>query len=115
MTALEYFRRVAPEYAAMSDLDVTVWLTMAESLISVDQLGSERAAMATAYYAAHLIKSSEQAASGAAGAVVSEREGDLARTYAEPSTGDAWNAYFRMYKSITAGLGVGIMTRVGAI
>ena len=48
MTALEYFRLLAPEYAATIDATVNKWLTMAGNLIVVGCLDAERAAMAQA-------------------------------------------------------------------
>ena len=80
MTPLEYFRLLAPEFASVADATVNSWLTMAGNLIAVGCLDAERAAMAQALYAAHLLALSEGGSVGV-GAIVSEREGDLSRTY----------------------------------
>ena len=55
MTELEYFRLLAPEFASVPDATVNSWLTMAGNLIVVGCLDAERAAMAQALYAAHLL------------------------------------------------------------
>lgn len=117
MTALEYFRLYATEFSAVIDADVNKWLTMAGSLIVLDCLDTERAAMATALYAAHLLKLSTLAASssGVSGAITSEREGDLQRSYAEASgsqTVTGQTSYGRQYLDITrVCAGSAIMTR----
>jgi len=118
MTALEYFRLFATEFAAVIDADVNKWLTMAESLIVTDCLEAEPAAMAKALYAAHLLKMSSLAGSGAssgAGAITSEREGDLARTYGEASGSNTLigqTSYGRQFLDITRPCaGSAILTR----
>lgn len=120
MTALEYFRLLAPEFTevAVPDETVTVWLTIAGNLIA--ECGdAERAAMALALYAAHLLKLSQTQGSGsstAQGAITSEREGDLQRTYAAVKGSDTWlgqTGYGQQYLEVTrACFGLGIMTRV---
>ena len=114
MTELEYFRLLAPEFASVTDATVNSWLTMAGNLIVVGCLDAERAAMAQALYAAHLLTLST--AGGAVGAVVSEREGDLSRTYATIKGGDTLlgsTSYGQQYIDLTRPcFGVNIMTRV---
>ena len=114
MTELEYFRLLAPEFASVPDATVNSWLTMAGNLIVVGCLDAERAAMAQALYAAHLLTLST--AGGAVGAVVSEREGDLSRTYATIKGGDTLlgsTSYGQQYIDLTRPcFGVNIMTRV---
>ena len=114
MTELEYFRLLAPEFASVPDATVNSWLTMAGNLIVVGCLDAERAAMAQALYAAHLLTLST--AGGAVGAVVSEREGDLSRTYATIKGGDTVlgsTSYGQQYIEITRPcFGVNIMTRI---
>ena len=114
MTELEYFRLLAPEFASVTDATVNSWLTMAGNLIVVGCLDAERAAMAQALYAAHLLALST--AGGAVGAVVSEREGDLSRTYATIKGGDTLlgsTSYGQQYIDLTRPcFGVNIMTRV---
>ena len=113
MTELEYFRLLAPEFASVADATVNSWLTMAGNLIAVGCLDAERAAMAQALYAAHLLTLST---AGAAGAIVSEREGDLSRTYATIKGGDTAlgsTSYGQQYIDLTRPcFGVNIMTRV---
>ena len=114
MTELEYFRLLAPEFASVPDATVNSWLTMAWNLIVVGCLDAERAAMAQALYAAHLLTLST--AGGAVGAVVSEREGDLSRTYATIKGGDTVlgsTSYGQQYIELTRPcFGVNIMTRI---
>ena len=114
MTELEYFRLLAPEFASVPDATVNSWLTMAGNLIVVGCLDAERAAMAQSLYAAHLLTLST--AGGAVGAVVSEREGDLSRTYATIKGCDTLlgsTSYGQQYIDLTRPcFGVNIMTRV---
>ena len=114
MTKLEYFRLLAPEFASVPDAAVNSWLTMAGNLIEVGCLDAERAAMAQALYAAHLLTLST--AGGAVGAVVSEREGDLSRTYATIKGCDTvlgYTSYGQQYIELTRPcFGVNIMTRI---
>ena len=114
MTELEYFRLLAPEFASVPDATVNSWLTMAGNLIVVGCMDAERAAMAQALYAAHLLTLST--AGGAVGAVVSEREGDLSRTYATIKGGDTVlgsTSYGQQYIEFTRPcFGVNIMTRI---
>ena len=115
MTALEYFRLLAPEYAATIDATVDKWLAMADLQAAETCFTDERAAMAKALYAAHLLALSEGGASEG-GAIVSEREGDLSRTYATIKGGDTLlgsTSYGQQYIDLTRPcFGVNIMTRV---
>lgn len=117
MTPLEYFRVLAHEFAAVPDASVNVWLQMALDVINVEGLDAERAAMAQALYAAHLLTTSSSAATGGGGRgqVTSEKEGDLQRTYATLSSSTTWlgaTHYGQMYLEITRVCGgVGILTR----
>jgi len=71
--------------------------------------------MAKGLYAAHLLALSEGSASSG-GAIVSEREGDLSRTYATIKGGDTLlgsTSYGQQYIDLTRPcFGVNIMTRV---
>ena len=115
MTALEYFRLLAPEYAATFDATVNQWLAMADLQAAETCFTDDRAAMAQALYAAHLLALSEGGASSG-GAIVSEREGDLSRTYAAIKGGDTLlgsTSYGQQYIDLTRPcFGVNIMTRV---
>lgn len=113
MTALEYFRLLAPEYSATLDATVNQWLSVADLQAAETCFTDDRAEMAQALYAAHLLALST--AGGAAGAVVSEREGDLSRTYATIKGGDTVlgsTPYGQQYIELTRPcFGVNIMTR----
>jgi hypothetical protein len=120
MTALEYFRLLASEYATVNDTTVGTWLTVAGNIIRTDYLDAERANMALALYAAHMLAMSQMTATGgafASGNVTSEKEGDLQRTYGAMVASDTWlgqSAYGQQYLALTQAGGVGIMVR-GAI
>lgn len=82
MTALEYFRMFATEFAAIDDADVSKWLALAANDVYAPCLSDEEMARAQALYAAHLLKQSQDAASGGSrGMITSEKEGDLTRSY----------------------------------
>lgn len=119
MTALQYFRLLAPEFASIVDATVNTWLTVAGSLIEVGCLDAERVAMAQALYAAHLLRlttTQGNAGNSALGPVTSEREGDLQRTYGAVKGSDTWlgqTTYGQQYIQVTnACFGSAIMTAV---
>lgn len=119
MTPLEYFRLLAPEFASVADATVNSWLTIAGNLIAVGCLDAERAAMAQALYAAHLLSLTTRSGQGGAaalGPVTSEREGDLQRSYSGVKGGDTYlgqTSYGQQYLDITKVCsGSAIMTRV---
>lgn len=66
MTALEYFRLIAPEYSSTLDATVNQWLAVANIQAAETCFADDRAAMAQALYAAHLLTLST--AGGAVGA-----------------------------------------------
>jgi hypothetical protein len=118
MTALQYFRLLAPEFASISDAIVNQWLTIAEMFVPTGCIDAEKYAMATALYAAHLIKQSIVSASGGAvGPVTMEKEGDLARSYGTTKGDDSVlgsTTYGLQYMQVTAACyGSAIMTRYG--
>ena len=120
MTALEYFRVVGKQFAALSDADVQVWLSMAEMLGSAGCLMGDPANLATALYAAHLLQldSQNSTGEGGRGPIKSEKEGDLARTYAAASGSNDWyslSPYGLQYGQMIIGCNGGaIMTRYGS-
>ena len=118
MTPLEYFRLLAPEFSSVYDATVEVWLTVAGNIVVVDCLDDERAAMATALYAAHMLClsiRSAQSGGGAVGQITSEKEGDLQRTYASIKNSENYigqTSYGIQYDDLTKVCsGVAIMTR----
>lgn len=119
MTELDYFRILAPEFASVADTTVNQWLSVAGNLTETGCLDTERAAMARALYAAHLLSLSTRSGQGGAaalGAVTSEEEGDLQRSYGGLKGGDTYmgqTSYGQQYLDITkACFGAAIMTRV---
>lgn len=120
MTELEYFRLLAPAFASVPDATVQQWLTVARNVAATGCLDAERAAMAIALYAAHLLHLTQTQGSGAAtaqGTIVREREGDLEREYGAVKGSDSWlgqSGYGQQYLDVTKGcFGAAIMTRYG--
>jgi hypothetical protein len=118
MDALEYFRFLAPEFDGFDDATVNQWLSVAEKLVNVGCLDAERSAMALALYAAHMLSISlrtEQGGSSSLGAVTSEKEGDLQRSYSGLKGADTYlgqTNYGQQYIEVTrACFGSAIMTR----
>lgn len=119
MTELQYFRLLAPEFADVDDTTVNQWLSVAGNLANTGCLDTERAAMARALYAAHMLSLTTRSGQGGAaalGAVTSEKEGDLQRSYGGVKGGDTYmgqTSYGQQYLDITrACFGAAIMTRV---
>lgn len=113
MNSLQYFRMFAPEFAAVLDADVNAWIAISVATISAACLDAERLAMLHAYNAAHLISLSKRSG-GAVGAVTSESEGDLSRSYAgSGNAGDFGQTQYGMQAAqlIQACVGATIMTR----
>jgi len=85
--ALTDFRRIAKEFAAVSDDDVNDWIAEASQLTSSEPFGSNYP-LAMAYYAAHLMKSfdtdaSDDVETGNAGPITQVKTGPLSETYAD--------------------------------
>lgn len=120
MTALQYFRLFAPEFASVSDEDAGIWIAMAQSIVDASRLGSPREEMAQALYAAHMLALAQRTESGGAftqGAVTSEKEGDLSRSYGEVTGSNSYlgqTAYGLQYMDLmAAGFGATLVTRFG--
>lgn len=140
MSSLDYFRMVAPQYATLSDADVVSWLSMANLLYEASCLNTNQNNLAGAYLAAHLISMNQLQSSMTEGSdecgsisssepiarttLISEKEGDLQRSYANPYTNSNSDSksgassykdtfYGKMFLQITAPcFGGGILTRV---
>lgn len=114
-TSLQYFRLLATEFASVIDATVNTWLDIAAQDVYTPCLNAEELARANALMAAHLMKLSSDAASGVAGPIKSEREGDLSRTYgsiAGDNTVLGSTTYGMQYLQLTAlCFGASIMTR----
>lgn len=117
MTQLEWFRILAPEFASTPDATVNAQLAAAALFVNVGCLDTDRANAAAALYAAHMMWAAANAGSGASGAIKSEREGDLSRTFGSIKGDDSWlgqSPYGLQYLDITAVcFGSGLMTRYG--
>lgn len=116
MTDLQWFRMLCPEFSGILDATVNQWLALAASDVYAPCLSADDLARAQALYAAHSLKLSQDAANGIAGAVKSEREGDLSRSYGNlygDSTLLGSTPYGLQYKSLTDRcFGATIMTRM---
>ena len=119
MAELEYFRLLAPEFASVADATVNQWLSVAGNLVNVGSLDTERAAMARALYAAHMLSLTTRSGQGGAaalGPVTSEKEGDLQRSYGGVKGGDTYmgqTSYGQQYIELMRPcFGVNIMTRI---
>lgn len=119
MTALEYFRFLAPAFEAVEDSTVSSWITMSENLTNTGCLDDERKAMANALYAAHLLAvtpSATDSSSCGGGSVKRQKEGDLEVEFTALQGSDTWagqTPYGQQYLDITKVCsGYGILTRV---
>lgn len=120
-TALQYFRIVGKQFAAIPDADVQVWLDMAGTLGAAGCLMGDPANLAAALYAAHLmyLDAENMTGEGGRGPIKSEKEGDLARTYGSVGgSASGWlslSPYGLQYDQMLVGcVGSGIMTRYGS-
>ena|SRR5436190_17343847 len=122
-TALEYFRQLAPEFAAVSDDVVTAWIATAQvfNAAATAHLDTEQKNAADALYAAHLMWIQVYQKGGSVkGAVIKEKVDVIEVQYADPnSTGGATDWYTQspyggLYLQLTgASFGGNIMTRFG--
>lgn len=118
MTVLEAFRLLAPGFAAMTDDAVSKYLTLTASFLDQGCLPDDAWINVQALMAAHVISMGERsAASGTAGPITSEREGDLARSYGGVARDSGWlgqTTYGQMIDDLYARFcGPCIMTRMG--
>lgn len=109
----------ASEFECTNAATVNRWLGVADALIDVACLDADRAAMAQAYYAAHMMSLNLRASLGGSanlGPVTREVEGDLERAYGSLKGSDKYlgqTTYGQQYIEITKAChGAGIMTRV---
>lgn len=126
MTTLETFRLVAPEFSAVNDATVNNAITFVSDEISESKFGSLYT-KALAYLAAHFFAwnaiATAGSTSGAAvgGRIVSEKEGDLSRSYADNGSQVSSSftdnlertAYGLEYKRLARKRIVPILTRMG--
>lgn len=119
MTSLQWFRFFASEFSALTDAEVNALIAAATVFVSTAGLNTDQANAALALYAAHLQWVSVNHTSGSEikGNVKSEKEGDLARTYASMKGDDTWlgqSPYGLQFNDIMmAKVGGCIMTRYG--
>ena len=121
---LKVFRVIAPEFAEMTDEEVTEMLELFAPMVSKHTFGNKYN-LAVAYFVAHIISlnnvytTTAGASSDASVAGVKrEKEGDLEREYAIPDASDYMSLlyktyYGRMYLQIMKLCAIGIKTRFG--
>lgn len=119
-TAAEFFRIIAKQFAdTVSDADLAVWLNIASLNGGVACLVGDRANLALALYAAHMLylDATNTTGEGGRGSIKSEKEGDLARTYGSTVGDGTWlglSPYGTQYSDMLLGCtGAGITTRFG--
>lgn len=89
MSTLELYRELIPEHSAVLDAVVSRWLAFAIRRHDAESFGAVYAD-AMVFYAAHRVQRQPGSGApgappaGAVGALVSQRDGDLSRTYAAP-------------------------------
>jgi len=93
MTSLELYRILIPGHAAVLEATITTWLTLASIRHSAAEWGAVYA-YAMVFYAAHQIEVTPGTGAGSGdagvvGPVISQRDGDLSRTYAAPAISSA--------------------------
>ena len=121
---LKVFRVIAPEFAEMTDEEVTEMLELFAPMVSKHTFGNKYN-LALAYFVAHIISlnnvyttTSGASADNSVSGVKREREGDLEREYAIPDASDYMSLlyktyYGRMYLQIMKLCAIGIKTRFG--
>ena len=94
---LKIFRVIAPEYAEMTDLQVTGVIELFAPMVSKHTFGAKYN-LAVAYYIAHTITlqklyttTAGASSNPAVGGVKREKEGDLEREYAVSGLSDQWD------------------------
>ena len=121
---LKVFRVIAPEFANLTDEEVTAMLELFSPMVSKNTFGTKYN-LALAYFVAHIIAlnglyATAQGSStdGSVAGVKREKEGDLEREYAIPDASDYMSLlyktyYGRMYLQIMKLCAIGIKTRFG--
>lgn len=112
-TQLEVVRMIAPEFAYKTDQEVLAFLDLAPLYIDPMLYHEDKRGLAIALQACSLMLLAQSSASGASGgAVVSEREGDLSRSYATGRNGDPVDIYRSQLNSLVCIASMPIMTRI---
>lgn len=121
---LKVFRVIAPEFANLTDEEVTAMLELFAPMVSKNTFGVKYN-LALAYFVAHIISlnnvyatTAGSSSDGSVAGVKREREGDLEREYAIPDASDYMSLlyktyYGRMYLQIMKLCAIGIKTRFG--
>lgn len=115
-TSLEYFRLVATEFSASSDVQVNAFIDLAGNFINSSLYANPE--LALAYQAASLMYMQKQSTNGDSSGlyVTMEKEGDLQRQYASGSKSGSVtkDIYLQMLDTLSRSItGATIMTRFG--
>jgi hypothetical protein len=92
MATLELYRQLIPNHAVVIDDVITPWLTAGIKALSSETFGTLWPE-AVVLWAAHNVQESPGSgapgapSAGQAGPLISQRDGDLSRTYAQPQSG----------------------------
>lgn len=113
-TQLEVLRLIAPEFAYRTDPDVMTFLDLAPLYIDPLLYPEDKRGLAIVLQACSLMLNAQASASGASGgAVTSEREGDLSRSYASGKDGYApVDIYKSQLNSLVCIASMPILTRM---
>lgn len=99
MGVQDYLNVIAPSLATATD-SVAVLIPIAEDDVPQDVRNRE---LAMAYYIAHHLEMANRG--GIDGAITSDKEGDLARTYSGGGNGLASTAFGRQYRIMVGAFG----------
>ena len=113
-TAFEAFHIIAPEFADEADDVVDAMLALAPLHINVGAYPTDSQPFIQALQAASLLTQHRKSESGnsSGGVVLSEKEGDLSRSYSE--SGGNKDIYAQQIDKLSFGVfGFGAMTRMG--
>lgn len=119
-TQIDVVRLIAPEFSAIADIDVQKFLDLAPLFIDPLRVPEDRRGLVLALKACSLMLDQKDSLNGTShgGALVSEREGDLSRSFgygaSSKSGAKAKNNYELQLDALYGGiLGGSIMTRYG--
>lgn len=102
---------IAPELSTYTEDERSRFLGYASAQVKFASDNAELQELAIAYLAAHMMTFSKR--SGTGGQVVSEREGDLSRSYSQSSSSNAYEStsYGQEYLRIRSMFVMGMLTR----
>ena len=121
MTILEAFRMIAPEFKEIADDVAEGYIDFYCSVLNKELYGNKYE-MIAAYYLAHCLALNQLVAEGGSssatlvsGSIISEKEGDLTRSYSQNSAEDSFDKtiYGKESKRLSKLFVIPVMTRMG--